>query len=82
MPEFDSLKPVNYSLGDKATFEDVEGGCWIISKSNPDRPLEIISKTHGMINFWDWEPMKLVHNYLITVEEFDKGDYVHLVVGR
>jgi len=80
--EFDSIKPNNYSLGDKATFENTKCGCWIASKSNTERPLEVINKKKEKINFWDWEPNKLLQNYLMTKEEFDQGDYFHLIIGR
>ena len=82
MTEFDNLKPANYSLGKKATFENTDAGCWIASGSKQDRPLEVIGKKESRINFWDWEPHNLVRNYLMTREEFDQGDYFHLIIGR
>jgi len=80
MVEGDKFKPENYSLGDAVIFERVHPGDWIISQSNPDRPLEIINKTSETINFWDWEPHKLVKNFSMTSEEFNSGDYVRLVL--
>jgi len=79
MPEDVTFKPENYSLGEKATFENTPSGIWIVAKSNPDRPLEVISKKDNAINFWDWEPWKLVANYVLTMEEFNRGDYYHIV---
>lgn len=77
----DIFRPVNYSLGEKATFENTSAGIWIVSKSNQNRPLEVINKKENRINFWDWEPHKLVRNFLVTSEEFDSGDYYHIVAG-
>jgi hypothetical protein len=80
--EFDSLKPENYSLGERATFENTDSGCWIVSRPQQDTPLELKFNKNDRINFWDWEPYKLVQNYLMTEEEFDQKDYFHLVIGR
>jgi len=84
MPEL-NFKPKFFDLGDKATFDTVHPGMWIVSKSLPERPLEIVTKKtwpgddEPKINFWDWDPGNLVANHLMTKEEFDNGDY-HLVV--
>jgi hypothetical protein len=77
----DKFRPTNYSLGEKATFDNTQAGIWIVSESAQDRPLEVINKKDNQINFWDWEPRKLVNNFLLTSEEFDTGDYRHIVVG-
>ena len=80
MPESDIHRPSNYTVGDKATFNTINYGAWIVDKSNPNRPLEVISKKSNEINFWDWEPNKLVKNYLMSQEEFDNGNYYFIII--
>jgi hypothetical protein len=80
MPDNESIKPTDYSLGERVVFEKVNPGEWIASQAKPDRPLEVINKQGNKINFWDWEPNKLVKNFLMTSEDFNNGDYHRLVI--
>jgi len=74
------LRPTNYSLGEKATFNNTIVGDWIASKSS-NRPLEIIDKGSDNVRLWDWEPNKMVEDKRMTCEEFDDSDFYHLIVG-
>jgi len=77
--DYEVHKPTNYSLGQKATFDNTKAGVWIVSKSE-NRPLEVINKK-DKLHFWDWEPWRMVKSYLLTPEEFNAGDFYHLVAG-
>jgi hypothetical protein len=81
MPDGENIRPENYSLGDRVDFEKVNPGEWIVAQSKPDRPLEVINKQGDTINFWDWEPNKLVENFRMTSEEFNQREYRRLVRG-
>jgi len=73
-------RPTNYSLGEKATFNNTIVGDWIVSKAK-NRPLEIIDKDGQEIRIWDWEPNKMVDEVRMPSKEFDDNDFYHLIVG-